>query len=185
MIEKFLKAKHWQIFIVTFGLPFLLQLILMPIESNPVGVMKYMPIIMIIFIAGFFGWLWSVAIGLQVKVPADIKMKVLKFKILLFIPLIYLPIIFGLFEFLPFGEKEIGLELNIAIKAILFGFIFILHLLSMFGIFYSLYFVAKTIKTVELQTKVSFSDFAGEFLLIWFFPIGIWVVQPKINKMIN
>jgi hypothetical protein len=86
---------------------------------------------------------------------------------------------------LPFGEKEIGLKLNIAIKAILFGFIFILHLLSMFGIFYSLYFVAKTIKTVELQTKVSFSDFAGEFLLIWFFPIGIWVVQPKINKMIN
>ena len=59
------------------------------------------------------------------------------------------------------------------------------HILSMFGIFYSLYFVAKTFKTVELQREVTFSDFAGEFFMIWFFPIGIWVIQPKINKMIN
>ena len=59
------------------------------------------------------------------------------------------------------------------------------HLFSMFCIFYSLYFVAKTFKTVELQREVSFSDFAGEFFMIWFYPIGIWIVQPKINKMIE
>lgn len=41
---------------------------------------------------------------------------------------------------------------------------------------------AKTIKTVELQKKVTFSDFAGEFFLLWFSPIGIWILQPKINK---
>ncbi|MHB9142223.1 MAG: hypothetical protein ACYC25_10135 [Paludibacter sp.] len=187
MIEKFLKAKHWQIFIVTFGLAFLLQLILIPmsIENNPSAVIKYMPIIMIVYIAGFLGWLWSVAIGLQVKVPANVKMRVLKFNILLFIPLIYLPILFGFIELLPFGEGEIGQNLNVTIKVILFAGIFILHILSMFGIFYSLYFVAKTFKTVELQREVSFSDFAGEFFLIWFFPIGIWVIQPKINKMIE
>ena len=60
-----------------------------------------------------------------------------------------------------------------------------LHLFSMFCIFYSLYFVAKTFKTVELQREVIFSDFAGEFFMIWFYPIGIWIVQPKINKMIE
>ena len=47
-----------------------------------------------------------------------------------------------------------------------------------------MYFVAKTFKTAELQRKVSFSDFAGDFFLVWFLPIGIWIIQPKINRMV-
>jgi hypothetical protein len=53
----------------------------------------------------------------------------------------------------------------------------------MFFIFYSLYFIAKELKSVELQKPVTFSDFAGEFFLLWFFPIGIWIIQPRINKI--
>jgi len=53
----------------------------------------------------------------------------------------------------------------------------------MFRIFYSMYFVAKTIKTAELQRKVGFGDFVGEFFLLWFYFIGVWIVQPKVNKL--
>lgn len=60
-----------------------------------------------------------------------------------------------------------------------------LHVFSIFCIFYSYYFVSKTFKTVELQREASFSDFAGEFFMIWFYPIGIWILQPKINKMVS
>ena len=67
----------------------------------------------------------------------------------------------------------------------MFFVIFPLHMFAMFAIFYCLYFVAKTYKTVELQRTVTFSDYAGEFFLFWFFPIGIWVIQPKINAMVN
>jgi hypothetical protein len=38
------------------------------------------------------------------------------------------------------------------------------------------------VKTIELQREVTFSDFAGEFFLIWFYPVGIWIIQPKVNK---
>jgi hypothetical protein len=76
-------------------------------------------------------------------------------------------------------------EPNIGFIGSLFTIIVPIHLFSMFCIFYTLYFVAKTIKTVELQREVKFSDFAGEFFMIWFFPIGIWIVQPKINEMIE
>jgi hypothetical protein len=55
----------------------------------------------------------------------------------------------------------------------------------MFGFLYSFYFVAKTFKTVELQREVAFSDFVGEFFLLLLFPIGVWIIQPKINKMID
>lgn len=119
MIDKFLKAKHWQLFLLTFGVPMIFQLLItgsmvsdIGMESNPdpmvmFSYMKFFPIMMIIFMGVFF------------------------------------------------------------------------------CVIYSLYFVAKTFKTVELQREVKFSDFAGEFFMIWFYPIGIWIIQPKINKMIE
>ncbi|MCC1483634.1 hypothetical protein [Winogradskyella immobilis] len=58
-----------------------------------------------------------------------------------------------------------------------------LHLFSMFCIFHTIYYVAKTIKTVELKRRVSFIDFAGDFFLVWFYFIGVWILQPKINKV--
>ncbi len=53
--------------------------------------------------------------------------------------------------------------------------------MAMFCIFYCLWFMAKVMKTAELQKKTTFSDFAGEFFLFWFFPIGIWVLQLRLN----
>jgi hypothetical protein len=146
---------------------------------------KFFPIIMIIFIGVFFGWFWSVAVGLQSKVPKEVKMKVKKFKIFFFTPMIYM-----LFIFLFMGIQINGLitnetEPSIGLIGGLIAIIVPLHLFSIFCTFYSLYFVAKTFKTVELQREVKFSDFAGEFFMIWFYPIGIWIIQPKINKMIE
>ena len=187
MIEKILKAKHWQIFVAVLVLPFLLELILMPsfIESDKPGYMvKFMPLIMILFAGGLIGWLCSVAIGLQNRIPSGIKMKVRKFKILLIIPIAYILLITILISTGFGGLIHNGKEPSGVMIGTFMAIILPLHLLSMFGMFYSLYFVAKTFKTVELQREATFSDFAGEFFLFWFFPIGIWIVQPKINNMI-
>jgi hypothetical protein len=179
MIEKFLKAKHWQIFMITFGLPFLIQIVLIPMTimgNDPMIMMNIFPIIMILFIGGFFGWFWSISIGLQHVIPDESKLNVGKFKIFLLIPVVYMIFFLGFFatSFNSGGPNPV-----------IFAIIVPLHLFSMFCIFYCLYFVAKTFKTAELQRKVTFSDFAGEFFMIWFFPIGIWIIQPKINKMIE
>lgn len=188
MIDKFLKAKHWQLFLLTFCLPLIVQLITiisMVILSNSDGssdtpfiinYIQFIPITMLVSMGVFFGWFWSVVIGLLHKVPQNITIKVKRFKIFFFIPLVYILMII-----LFIISLTNGVEPNP-----LFFILFIpLHLLSMFGIFHSLYYVAKVFKTIELQKEVSFSDFAGEFFMIWFFPIGIWLIQPKINKMVN
>ena len=80
---------------------------------------------------------------------------------------------------------ETTMEPNIGYLGGIIALIIPLHLFAMFCIFYAMYFVAKTIKTVELQREVQFSDFVGEFFLIWFYAIGIWILQPKINKMME
>lgn len=187
MITTFLKAKHWQLFLLSFGIPMIFQFVMMATMFSNIGndnlhtpsnmfdhIKLLFPIIMLLFMGVFFGWFWSIAIGLQSKVPEGVKMKVKKFKIFFFTPLIYLSLFLGLFIISMRGP-------NPAIFAIIIP----LHLFSMFCMFYNLYFVAKTLKTVELQREVSFSDFAGEFFLIWFYPIGIWILQPKINQMIE
>ena len=193
----FLRAKHWQIFLVTFGLPFLFQIIMMSVifshiigNRNPdptiiFGYFKFFPVIMLLFMGGLFGWFWSVAIGLQKMVPPAIKMKITRFKIFFFIPLVYIICIMVSMGF--FFNSDI-LQGNSQPPFWFFGvfaIIFPLHLFSMFCIFYCLYFVAKTIKTVELQRETSFSDFIGEFFLTWFHCIGIWVLQPRINKIVQ
>jgi magnesium-transporting ATPase (P-type) len=196
MINKFLKAKHWQLFILTFGIPMILQIVMMvsvfsnfvtqknPDPTTMFNYMKFFPFIFILFVAIFLGWFWSVAIGLQKKVPENVSMKVRKFKVFFFIPIVYMSVFFSFF-FFSMNTLFPNPEPNFGFVGGLFAIIIPLHLFAMFCILYSLYFVAKTIKTVELQRAVTFSDFAGEFFLIWFYPIGIWIIQPKINKMIE
>ena len=197
MIEKFLKAKHWQLFLLTFGIPIIFQIIMMvsmfsnfATNTNPdpekmFNNMKFFPIIMVLFMAIFFGWFWSVAIGLQKKVPENVIMKVKKFKIFFFIPMVYMICIMIFMLYTMNGLIKNGSEPNVGLLGSMLAIIVPLHLFSMFCIFYTLYFVAKTFKTVELQREVKFSDFAGEFFMIWFYPIGIWIIQPKINKFIE
>lgn len=195
MINLFLKAKHWQLFTLVFALPIAVQVIMMismfsNLINNPnpdptfmFEYMKFFPIIMLLVISVNFGWLWSVAVGLQKKVPQNVKMKVKKFKIFFFVPLMYL---FGIALFFFTMMDTMVASNPESIPPILAGMLFIivpLHIFSIFCIFYSLYFVAKTIKTVELQREVTFGEFIGEFLMIWFYFIGIWFLQPKINRM--
>lgn len=191
MTDKYLKAKHWQMFLLTFGIPMVFQFVMMvfmivsiarEINSDPTQMLsytKYFPIIMIIFMGVLYGWIWSVAIGLQCKIPECIKMKVTKFKIFFFIPLIYVILIILILGFLVNGLITIETPQSVGLVNSFVSILIPSQLLLMFCIFHSLYFVAKTFKTVELQRKVSFSDFAGEFFMIWFYPILIEIQKNQ------
>lgn len=188
MTNRLLKAKHWQLFSLIIGIPLVFQFVMMgtmftsivssrnPDPSLMFNYFKLFPVMMILFMGVLFGWFWSIAIGLQEKVPEGVKMKVGKFKIFFFSPLIYIFLFLGFFMTSITGGGP---------DPFMFAIIVPLHFYSMFCMFYILYFVAKTFKTVELQREVTFSDFAGEFFMIWFYPVGIWIIQPKINKMIE
>lgn len=200
MIHQFLKAKHWQIFTLTFAVPMIFYFILFagmmstaihlsqsqqPDPTMMLSYMKFFPIIILLFMASLFGWHWSVAIGLQNKVPEPIKMKVKKFKTFFFIPLIYMLAFLAFFSLTMNELSGPNPEPNLKFMGIGLILIIPMHLFSIFCMLYSLYFVAKTLKTVELQKEVSFSEFAGDFFLIWFFPIGVWIIQPRINKIVG
>ena len=201
MIDIFLKAKHWQLFLLVVGVPIIFQFVFMgyffgiflhtqeqPDPSSIMSMFILFPLLGIITGGVLFGWQWSIAIGLQKLVPENVSMKITRFKVFFFIPIVYMICIL-LFMMIFMSGIISGLpeQTDPPLEAI-FGAMFLivpLHLFSMFCIFYVMYFVAKTLKTVELQRKVSFGDFAGEFFLIWFNFIGFWILQPRINRLYN
>ena len=195
MTNQFLKAKHWQIFLLTFGIPVAIQLIIVAVlvirfssgaeqaEQSVFDFMTYMYAAILILLLFFFGWLWSIAVGLQKMIPQTLRLKVNRFKIFFFIPLIYLSLFIVLIALMMSGLSEGHPETLPSSAKVVFLVVFPLHLFSVFCIFYCLWFAAKTFKTAELQQKVSFSDFAGEFFMLWFYPVGVWIIQPKINTL--
>lgn len=159
-----------------------------PGSSFMVNYTKFFPIIVVLFLGVsmgvFLAWFWSVVIGLQTKITEEAKMKLGRFKIFYFIPIIIIPFLVIFFETLTNGMVSEVNEIDMEVIGRAIAIILPLQLFSMFGILHSGYFFAKTFKAVELQRKVEFSDFVGEFFMIWFYPITIWIIQPKINKMI-
>src|SRR5258708_26131228 len=147
IIEKFLKAKAWHLFLLMFGLPMLFQIVTMGTvlaNMGNDGNIPYMfsyfslfPILMIVFMGVFFGWFWSIAIGLQEKIPNDLRLNVSKFKFFFFIPMAYMLLITigmaSFFNWLPEASKS---GPDAGLLGISFAVIVPLHLFSMFCIFY-------------------------------------------------
>jgi hypothetical protein len=188
-MKKILNAKHWQIFVFIFGLPFILDTlvgVIMMSANNQDHISNVKFIINTTFY--FFGysfWLWSVGTGLQKQLPTDVKLNLPRFKILFYCFITYCTL---LILFISFDDTIFfvnGHFLQITFTSAVIILIVLFHLFGLFCIFCVLYFVSKTFKTVELGKIANISDFAGEFMLFWLLPFGIWIIQPKINKMMK
>lgn len=177
-----LHLKHWQLFVLLIGLPMAVQIITVSsvVKGDPSALLIAFPLLMLLYTALYFGWFYAMGTELYKKLPASVPMKLTRFKIFLLIPVVYMLLIMAAMAFAfnnPGNVEESFLNYT--------ALIIPLHLFSMFCIFYCLYFVSKTLKAVEWQRPVTFGDFAGEFFLIWFFPVGIWIIQPRINRLFD
>lgn len=173
-----LRIKHWQLFCLYLPIPILIVIAGMiaaaAMESYTVMISAFVLATSIHGIAQL-GWMFQVALFCNKKLPPEVHMNLNVFRFFFFFPLMYFAAFFGFISIKVYTEDFGNL----------FHFLMIipLHLFAMFCIIFITYFVAKSIKTVELQRKVTFGDFVGEFFLIMFFVVGIWILQPKINNL--
>lgn len=54
---------------------------------------------------------------------------------------------------------------------------------ALFAYIYMLYFSAKTLKSADRNREAKFSDYVGEFFLLVFLPIGLWILHPKVREI--
>lgn len=204
MTNLFLKARHWQLFIVMCGIPFIAMIFItmsmlaamignLPKEppQDPSFVFEAMKpaLVPMIVIAGIntallYSWYWSIVFGLRKFIPAELHKPATWFKICLLVPLICMGaagwIMTGLVSAVM-ADPVAGLNSF----GPFFVLIFPLNFLNIAATFYVMYFVASTIRTAELKRELQFGEWVVDLLCIWFFIVGVWILQPKINKIVS
>jgi len=111
-------------------------------------------------------WLWSIGTKLQSDKVKVNEIKLILFKISVIYPIAYF--VFAIYYLFTNG-----------------WFLMPLHFAAMFSTLYAMIFAAKRLKSAELDREAKISDYLGDFFLVWFFPIGIWILQPRIHKLIE
>jgi hypothetical protein len=176
----FLTMKHWQLFVLLIGIPLVVELTAfgyLIIHGDSFFFFYFFYSLLFVFMGLFFAWFYSLGTNLHKRLPAIAPMSLTTFKLFLFIPIGYFICIF-LFVFLIPGMLP-------SLGPLIFLLIVPIHIFSMFCLFYCLNFITKALKTAECQRPTTFGDYAGDFYLLWFYPVGIWFIQPRINKLFN
>ena len=83
----FLKLKHWQLFLLLVGIPIALEFFtigfILTADDFSSGLQRFLrafPVLMMVYIAILFGWMWSVGVFLSKKLPNETPMPIGLFK---------------------------------------------------------------------------------------------------------
>jgi hypothetical protein len=178
---RLLRLKHWQLFALLIGISILCQIVIVSAiitGKDALATAVYFPAVTLLVMVLYFGWFYAMGTHLHRLLPPTVRMSLTKFRIFMAVPIVYIAAL-SIFLAAVLRKVQTGTPLSPMLVLALVP----LHLFSMFCIFYCLYFNAKALKSVEWGGPVSFNDFAGEFFLIWFFPIGVWFIQPRLNRL--
>ena len=157
-----LRLKSWQLLILIF-----LPSVIPPLNFS----------CRIVNVSGFLiyiSWIYTIGTVLHSMLPIHLKPKVIFFKISCVICLLFVIIgsFSNLLDFNPFEGN------NIYIFCILFAIVMIV-------MFYTFSFAARMLESKIKGKIVNRSDSLRTFVYIWFFPIGIWYIQPMIKQALN
>lgn len=174
IVRCFLRAKHWQIFLCYFTLFVVATLVSARSELNsPTSLVTVRGRLVFlgfwVLCMGFFAlWLWSMGLFLNSIVDPKLRRGTRLFGVSLAYTLIYV------FVFAPVFSSSDPLIVLLMLP---------LHLFTIFAMFYSIYFVARSLVQVERGGPAPFYGYASPFFLLLFFPVGVWFTQPRINRL--
>lgn len=174
IVKFFLRAKHWQLFLLLVGMPGFGEMVgvavMMAGVSSKGGVLTFglalgSTELGILFLVG---WFWAMGMFLNSTNQPSLELRTGFFRFALIYPVLY-------------GCAFAAFFLNPGTS--MFPIILPLHLFALFCLFYDLYFVSKILVMAETGKPATFNNYAGVFFLFWFFPAGIWFVQPRVNRL--
>jgi hypothetical protein len=170
----FLRAKHWQVFVLVWGAYFVGQMAMVAVIpegslTNPLRVGLFTEAVMSPFLVFFMGWLWSVGSFLFSISESSLKPNIRVFRFAIIFPTLYL------FTALPFFLSSSSTVMETVILP--------LHLLALACLIYVFSFDAKSLVIAEKGEAVTSNDYVLPLFFFFFSLIGIWLIQPRINRL--
>jgi hypothetical protein len=168
---KILRLKHWQIFLVLIAMIILSEIQKkVGVEIGNLSADKIQFTLVMIGLIIFYSWI--LIIGLTLNRIKDNPHRFNKY--LLILATIFCIAGYGEMQYnLIFPDTEILYDTMNAIPSIL----------TIFGVFFLLKNVAQSLKSVESGIKARLRWYYLDAFLIFAFPIGIWIIQPRLNKI--
>ncbi len=182
-----LRAKTMQVFGVLVLIPvaiLIAALIILFFNFELTTVFSVYPFIALPVYIPFFIWNWNIGIWLHDKLPEELRFHRGVFKIAFGIMLFCLIVSAFLLHNL-FGStfmNNASLEPSFSSLGIFIPFL-IATLFIMFCLAYVSYYNARTIRTLERNEAMKFSECFEDMQWIFVIPLGIWNLQPRINKI--
>ena len=202
MKKIFLRMKHWQLFLLLFlpsllmggclmySFPSIAELEQARGSFNPEEIISSVVNTIPLMFITIFAWacyMLTLLFALNDRVPLPLKRNMAFPVFALVFPMLYSLAACGfvmyLFQNLLANNMNIFEGASESTILVVVGIVVPCHFLVIFLSFYLFFVLAKLMKTAELQRKPDGDEFIGEFFLFWFFFVGIWILQPRINKM--
>ncbi len=136
------------------------------------------PLIALFYMGVLFAWIWVAGSSLYNKLPDSVELNGLWFRgIWVIATASYI-----LARFIPLPALSSYLEIA---ETYSLGSVLLLEGIFVIGILYCAFFVAKALKSVEQDRSATLKEYAWDILLFLFFPVGVWYLQPRINKIFS
>lgn len=158
----FLKLRHWQVFALVYAPPTAVILFVRDFDQ----VNKSAPIASMVSMIVLFSWIYALGKGLFKYRFGDSELNFKYFQLVAAV--------------LAFGYMIVSItvivsrQINLLLPVILVLIICLVYVVC---------FAARALREAELQSTVAYHDCVNEIFLFLFFPIGVWLLQPRINKL--
>lgn len=156
----FLTLKHWQLFLIWISSAVVCSIL----DETPVFIFA-----LIIYLSLLTTWVFSIGKIINEKPTNKIKVENYQEKTWFLCYLLAIVIFFVLWKI----EKLSGVST------------LILFCLGAFSGFKLVNFSSKVLKQFEEKKELGFRNYFIEFFLIMYMVIGIWVLQPRLNRIMN
>lgn len=168
-MKKLLSFKHWKLFLLIF---------ICGAWTSPSPLKEFINLIAIVT---FTLWIYAIGVYGQDRITKlglkSMNLKLFKANILVVGAFFLL----GLFFPATQGEVSQIAKETFEVEDILYT---IGGLYLIFAIVQTVIFACKTIAKLEFKREVFFGDYFNNLLLMFFFFVGIWFLQPKVNRLI-
>ncbi len=164
----FLRLRHWELFLMLVLPTVLCFMFRIPFRGLVIASIALFLMIVL------FAWMFSVGAWSNAQLPAERRRGLLLYGAGLVLPIVYLL----LFIILVMPKLESATPPSQQPLWIL-----PMHMLSMAGVFYGIWFTAKQFKSLQENEDADFLIFSSMFFLLFIFPLGVWIIQPSVNQL--
>lgn len=120
-----------------------------------------------------FAWMFSIGTWSNRHLPESRRRSMLLFGVSLALPIIY--VLMYIILYIPLLQNGGPSRPPLWLLP--------MHMFSMVGIFYGIWYTARQLKSLLENEDADFMIFSSTFFLLFIFPIGIWLIQPEVNQL--